>query len=84
MISEFILTIFFGLIGFFLSIIPSFDVPSGMVSAVSSVFSLIGTVGYFFPISTFVSVMLVMIAVYNIQIVWGLVHWVLRKIPGIS
>jgi hypothetical protein len=55
-----------------------------MASAIGSVFTLISSIGYFIPLGTFVAVMTVMLAVYNIQIIWGVVHWVLRKIPGIS
>ncbi len=84
MISQTLLLLFFGLIHALISIVPSFSIPSGMVSAISDVFSLIATAGYFLPLGTFISVMSIMLAVYNIQIIWGLIHWVLRKIPGIS
>jgi len=84
MIAELILSVFFGIVKLLIAVIPSFSIPSGMATAIGSVFSLISTIGYFLPLSTFIAVITVMLAVYNIQIIWGLVHWVLRKIPGIS
>jgi hypothetical protein len=84
MIIEFFLTMVFGLISELLQLLPVLSLPEGAISAFGSVFSLIGTVGYFIPLGTLSSVILVMLFVYNIQIIWGAINWSIRKIPGIS
>lgn len=84
MVVEMILSLFFSIVSGLIYLVPSFSIPAGMSTAISSVFSLIATVGFFIPLGTLFACMVVMLAVYNIQIIWGLIHWVIRKIPGLS
>lgn len=84
MISEFILTILFGLIIGFINLMPSFSLPSGLIPGVQTFFSLVNGIGYFFPLDTFVIVVSSMIILYNIKVVVDIIGFVISKIPGIS
>lgn len=84
MILEFFISTIFFIINGFLSLIPSFELPQSAINAITTVFALIQTVGYFIPLGTLFTVILVMLTFYNITILWGAINWVIRKIPGIS
>lgn len=85
MIIEFLLGIIFSILNGLLSLIPATPaLPNGMVNAIDSVFTLISTVGYFLPLSTLSTVLIIMFAVYNIKVIMDFISWILRKIPTMA
>jgi len=85
MITEIFFTVFFFIINTIFSILPNFpNIPTGLLDGLASVFSLIGTVGYFIPLGTLSTVMITIFLAYNIKIVMDIISWVLKKIPTMS
>lgn len=84
MIIERILQIFFDLINWIFSLIPSLSLPSGMLSSFSNIYGYIISVNYFLPLTTLGICIAFMLAVKNMTLIWHMLQWVIRKIPGVS
>jgi len=84
MLLETILDPLFWLISTMLNLIPTFEVSDSVVGSFSVIFSLLSSVGYFFPLDTFVSVVSVALAFYAVIFTVSAVNWLIGKIPTIN
>lgn len=82
MIIELLFNLIFGLVNLILSLIPeinfSFDLPD-----TTSFREFLGLADYFFPVSTLVMALGVLIAVQNTQFVLKIFNFIYKKIPFI-
>ncbi len=67
-----------------LSLFPVLTLPAGMLTALSTAVSMVGSIGYFFPLGDFAAAFLFCLAVYKLEFLIAVFHWVLRKIPGVN
>lgn len=82
---KFILGIIISLVNVLLQHIPATpSIPQDLYNAISSIFGLIGTIGYFVPLGTLSAVLIIIFTMYNIKIVADFISWILRKIPTIN
>lgn len=84
MISTVLLTILNSFIGFLLALLPSGAIPSGISTAITYFWLIVNSFSYIFPVSTLLAAFLVLLAFDLAVLLWHLLQWILRKIPGVQ
>jgi len=80
----FILDAVFGGIVWFVSIIPTITVPSGVSSGIEYFFSILGTLGFILPLTAIGTCLTIILSVYILKFTISSTSYVARKIPTIS
>jgi hypothetical protein len=75
---------FFAIANWVVSLLPTVAAPPGMVTAISSTYGIIRSLGLFIPLDVFFSVISIVFSVYALQFFVSAANWVIRKIPTIS
>jgi len=84
MISSFFLTIFYGLLNLLVGFLPTGNLPTQIVSALSYFFGVANLFSYVIPITTIFQAIVVVIAFDGIIMLWHFINWIIRKIPGMQ
>jgi len=84
MITTFLLTSFYSLIGLLLGILPTGHLPTQITTAFAYFFGVANTFTYIVPIYTLMQAMLVVLAFDGAVVLWHFANWIIRKIPGMS
>lgn len=84
MISTFFLTIFNSFIGLLLGILPTGVLPISITSGITYVWSIANQFSYIFPISTLLLALVFVIGFDLAMLLWHIIQWVIRKIPGMQ
>ena len=82
MILELIFDVFFGLIYFLMNLLPSLPVQS--VVDISAFINLLKTGLYFFGTNSFYLAIGSLIFWLGIDLGWGVIEWLYKKIPGVD
>lgn len=69
---------------FIIGLMPSVPDVSGLVSFINPVFSLLGGLNNFVSVSLVGTCLVILFVCMNIEFIWGIIMWVIRKIPGVS
>jgi len=84
MITTFLLSLFFGLIGLLLAILPVGHLPEVMTTAFAYFLGVANTFSYVIPVATLLQALVVVVAFDGAILVWHFINWVIRKIPGMQ
>lgn len=84
MITQAIIFLFFGVIKFMLSLLPTVSLPSGIASSITSLFGLYQSIAYFFPMTDVVIFFSTLFALYTLGFSASVLQWIHKKFPGIS
>ena len=84
MIVEAIGSLFFGVANFFVSLLPQFPSFSALKVSIDPVLYVLNAVNTFVSLKLIGACMVIVFTVYNIQFIWSILMWVIRKIPGVS
>jgi len=82
MITTFFLTIFFSLLSLFVNFLPTGDLPAGIAEGLAYFWGILNTFNYIFPISTLLTILLIVLSFNTAFWVWGLINWIYHKIRG--
>lgn len=82
MIIEFILNLIFGAVLMIISWLPEF--PQVSYEDASDFFKILSVVNRFIDLKSFFSCILIMLASLNVELIWGMIEWVYKKIPGVE
>lgn len=69
---------------FIIGLMPAVPDVSGMVSFINPVFTLLGGLNNFVSVSVAGTCLTVLLVFMNIEFIWGIIMWVVRKIPGVT
>ena len=83
MIIEFILDIVFSIINWFLSLLPELPAFSQFEGLLGFV-ELVSYGSIFIDISVFLSCLFVWFALWQFEFIYGILEWLLKKIPGVE
>lgn len=84
MILEGILTAFFGLLDFLLDFIPEFRIFEDESITSSAINEILGYVACFLPVNTIAIALGFWVVLANLDFLMQLIHWFIRKVPGLS
>lgn len=84
MITTFFLSIINSFVGLLLNLLPTGSLPSGISTAISYFWAIVNSFSYVFPVSTLLAAFLVLLAFDLAVLLWHLLQWILRKIPGVQ
>ena len=85
MIFEAILNIFKAIAIFIINLLPAFPDLSGWVNtSLTPLFNVFFAVNYFIDIPAIAGCLLAIIAFANIDFIWAVIMWIVRKIPGVN
>lgn len=84
MIVEFLCNIFFGVVNFFVSLMPTLPDLSPLAQPLQSVFWVVRMLNMLINIKVVAAGLILILIVHNVKFVWSMFMWLLRKIPGVS
>jgi len=84
MIITFFLNILNAFIGFMLGLLPTGNLPAAIESSFLTIWGTLNTFSYIFPIGTLLAAIGIIIAFDVAMIIWHIINWVIRKIPGMQ
>lgn len=67
-----------------LRLLPNVSLPANITSAIASTNSYLSAIDFIFPVSVFITVFATIIGIEVLMMLYKIIMWVLRKIPGIS
>lgn len=82
MVTEAIIWIFISLANLLISMFPEFLISS--TEGIGGFFDLIGKASIFVDLNVFWRTVLTYITFYNLELTWGVIEWVYKKIPGVN
>jgi len=84
MITTFFLTILYGLVNSLVGILPIGHLPASISSAFAYFIGLVNTYNYIVPLATLLAASLVVLFFDGILLLWHIINWIIRKIPGMN
>lgn len=84
MISTFFLTIFFGLIGVLVGFLPTGSLPVLVSSSITSIWGFVNAFSYLIALDTLITVLVLVLAFDLVILLWHVIQWIIRKVPGMS
>lgn len=84
MIVELVMNVLKSFLLFVIGLFPTLPDMSWLSRSLSPVVGVLSGIDRFIDLGTFVLCMIVLFAISNIEFVWGIIMWVIRKIPGVS
>lgn len=82
MIIEFLLDMIFSVVGLVLNLFPA--LPAFNVTGWLGLLDLLSKAAVFVPFDTFLGCIATWFAFYNVELLWSIVEWVYKKIPGVN
>lgn len=84
MITGFILTVVSNfLLGLFI-LLPEGHLPSDLTDSIGYFWAIFNSFSYIIPVSTVLTVLALVLSFELVLLLWSMVHWIIRKIPGIK
>lgn len=84
MILEFVMNLLKVFLLAVIGLFPTLPSMDWLIGGIDPIFEVIGLVDHVVSIRTLALCFGVLLVVSNIQFVWGIIMWVIRKIPGVS
>jgi len=84
MITTFLLSLLNAFLGFLLGLLPVGSLPIQFTEAVNYFVGILYSFSYIFPVTTLVAALLVYLVFDGVVLLWHLLQWVIRKIPGMQ
>jgi len=84
MITTILLTMLFGFLSFLVAFLPVGPLPTAIATSVASVWGMVNSFSYIIALDTFIQVLLLVIAFDLIVLLWHLIQWAIRKLPGMQ
>lgn len=87
MITGLILSMLYYVILLFTSplrLLPDATLPSGLTSAIATANTYIRAIDFVFPVSTFLTILGLILGIETFIILFKIINWLIRKIPGIN
>lgn len=84
MIATLFLNFFNDFLGGLLNLLPTGVLPSGITSGVLYFWYALNAFSFVFPVNALLAALLFVLAFDVGVLLWHLVQWVIRKIPGVS
>ena len=84
MIVEAILNLLKSFLFFVIGLFPALPETSGLPTSINSVIQVIASVDYIVDVAVVGFCLTMLFLFTHIEFVWGVIMWVIRKIPGVS
>lgn len=84
MITSFLLDLGYRLLNFLLSFFPSGTLPPDIGNALSTVWGYVNAFSYVIALDTLLQVLLLVLAFDLVVLLWHIVQWIIRKVPGMQ
>jgi hypothetical protein len=84
MITTFLLTILGSFLGVLLALLPVGHLSSSITSSVTNIWGFVNAFSYVIALDTLIQVVLLMIAFDLVLLLWHVINWIIRKIPGMQ
>jgi len=84
MIISFILDLFYRLLNGLVGLLPSGSIPSSVSDSITNIWGMVNAFSYVIALDTFIIVLLLVLAFDGIVLLWHLIQWIIRKIPGMQ
>jgi hypothetical protein len=87
MIISFIISIWYGLIWLLTSplrLLPNASIPANITAAVGSANTYLSAIDFIFPIDIFITIFGMLVSVEISLMLYKVIMWVIKKIPGIN
>jgi len=84
MISTFFLTILAGFLGILLGFLPVGALPPDVSAAITNTWGMVNAFSYVIALDTFLQVLFLVLAFDLVVLLWHIIQWIIRKIPGMQ
>lgn len=84
MIISFFLSILFLLVNGVVSLLPVGELPVAFGTSVASIWGYVNVFSYVIAVSTLIQVVVLYIGFDLVVLLWHVVNWIIRKIPGMQ
>lgn len=84
MITTFILDIFYNFVNFLVNLLPTGSLPTSIASSIENIWGFINAFSFVIALDTFLQVLLIMLAFDAVVLLWHLIEWIIRKVPGMK
>lgn len=83
MISTFFLTIFYLFLNTIVGFLPAGHLPAAITTALTYFVGVANSFSFIIPVDTLLQAALVILAFDGAMLLWYLINWVIKKIPGL-
>lgn len=84
MITTFFLSILYGFITLVIGFLPTGNLPNEITQAFAYFLGVVNTFSYVVPVDTLLQAALVILVFDGGMVIWYLINWIIRKIPGMQ
>jgi len=84
MISTFFLSTFNSFVGLLLGLLPTGHLPADVATAITYFWYVVNSFSYVFPVGALLSALLVILAFDLAMLLWKMINWIIKKIPGMQ
>jgi len=84
LITEGILKFFLNFITWVANLLPSFKLSLSVVEGQTALWTTINNVNCLVPVGTVLTILGLVFALYGAEVIWGIINWLIKKIPTIS
>lgn len=82
MITDYLLSLFIGLVNFFVGILPTWSLPSALTSSINNLITTAYSYDYIFPVTTVITIVVAAFGLLAIIILWQAIKWIIGLIRG--
>jgi len=84
MIVSFFLQVLYALVSTLVNFLPTGGLPASIETSLISVWGYVNAFSYVIALSTLIQVLLLYIAFDLVVLLWHLIQWIIRKVPGMQ
>lgn len=84
MITQTIIEYFLAFITWIVNFLPSFKISLNLIEGQTALWSTINNVSCLVPVGTVITILGLIFVAYSIEFSWGVLNWLIKKIPTID
>lgn len=84
MITTFLLNILYNFLETILSFLPTGQLPSAISTSIVNIWGFVNAFSYVIALDTLLQVLLLVLAFDLVLLLWHLIQWIIRKVPGMQ
>jgi len=84
MITTFLLQILSSFLNFIVGLLPTGNLPTAISSSITSIWGYVNAFSYVVAVQTLIQVVVLVIAFDIGMLLWHLIQWIIRKVPGMQ
>jgi len=84
MITTFLLTVLLSFLSLLVGFLPTGSLPAAVATSVTSLWGYVNAFSYVLALDTLLQVLVLVVAFDITMLLWHIIQWIIRKIPGMQ